>query len=264
MAGSMVYRQRVGDPDAPALRAFSEAMRTLQAISDNRGYNWIAGFHGAPGWFCWHHQQSPRTPLQARLFLPWHRAYLWWLEQALQDQVPGVSLPWWDWRRDRSVPRAYRARRGSGEPNPLASSRAVVPNADPPIRHRTRRQPGANPGSQLPTMDDVASVLDDTDFASFSDRLEQLHDDVHVWVGGDMRQVTTAAYDPLFFAHHCMIDRIWYLWQVRHGNGGVPNALLDLELIPFGKRFRDVLDVQALGYEYAATTVPIPAGGQHG
>jgi tyrosinase len=113
-------------------------------------------------------------------------------------------------------------------------------------------------------MDDVASVLDDTDFASFSDRLEQLHDDVHVWVGGDMRQVTTAAYDPLFFAHHCMIDRIWYLWQVRHGNGGVPNALLDLELIPFGKRFRDVLDVQALGYEYAATTVPIPAGGQHG
>ena len=104
-------------------------------------------------------------------------------------------------------------------------------------------------------------MLDDTDWASFSDRLEDFHDGVHGWVGGDMGDVTTAAYDPVFFAHHCMIDRVWYLWQVRHGNGGIPADLLDLELIPFGKRTSDVLDVQRLGYEYAASSTVVPVGG---
>ena len=70
--------------------------------------------------------------------------------------------------------------------------------------------------------------------------------------------MTTAAYDPIFFAHHCMIDRLWYLWQVRHGNGGIPQATLNLELIPFGKRVRDVLDTQTLGYEYAASATEVP------
>ena len=76
-----------------------------------------------------------------------------------------------------------------------------------------------------------------------------------------MTDPATAAFDPIFFAHHCMIDRIWYLWQVRHGNGGIPGDLLDLELIPFGKRVSDVLDVQALGYEYAQTATEVPIDG---
>jgi tyrosinase len=101
----------------------------------------------------------------------------------------------------------------------------------------------------------------DTDWASFSDRLESYHDDVHVWVGGDMTNITTAAFDPIFYAHHCMIDRIWYLWQVKHGNGGIPQALLNLPLEPFGKTFRDVLDVQALGYEYGSAATPINVAG---
>jgi tyrosinase len=58
-----------------------------------------------------------------------------------------------------------------------------------------------------------------------------------------------------------MIDRVWYLWQVEHGVRRIPRALLDLELIPFGKRVRDVLDVQELGYEYAVTATEIPIGG---
>ena len=57
-----------------------------------------------------------------------------------------------------------------------------------------------------------------------------------------MSDVTAAAFDPIFFAHHCMVDRLWYLWQVRHGNGGVPGDLLDLPLEPFGKTTREVLD----------------------
>jgi tyrosinase len=261
MAGSMVYRLPAGDSAAPHMAAFREALRQAESVLDNRGYNYIAGFHGAPGWYCWHHQYNPRTPLQARLFLPWHRAYLWWLEQALQDFVAGVSLPWWDWTATRDVPLAYVPRRTGGQANPLHSTRAWIPTARPPINQRTLRAPGSNPWARLPTAEEMAWLLEESDYASFHDRLENYHDNVHNWVGGTMRDVTIAAFDPLFFAHHCMIDRIWYLWQVRHGNGGIPWELLDLPLIPFGKLTRDVLDVQRLGYEYAASSTEVPLAG---
>jgi tyrosinase len=264
VVGSMVYRLPVGAPDQPHMAAFIKSMTAAEALSDNRGYNHVAGFHGAPNWYCWHHQASRRTPLQARLFLPWHRAYLYLLEQQLQDRVPGVAVPWWDWTSTARVPAAYAARRFDGHISPLSGTTARVPTANPPINHRTRRAPGRTPGAVLPTADRVMSLLDDTDWASFSDRLEDFHDHVHVWVGGDMQDVTTAAYDPLFFAHHCMIDRVWYLWQTRHGNGGIPSDLLDLPLIPFGQRFADVLDTQRLGYEYATSATPVPTGGDHG
>jgi tyrosinase len=269
MAGSMVYRLEVSDASAPHMKPFRAALGAAQGRRDNEGYNWIAGFHGAPGWYCWHHQINRRTPIQARVFLPWHRAYLWWLEQALQDRAPDlpanlrdadIALPWWDWTKVREIPDAYDAQQIDGKDNPLNGSRARVPDANPPIDHQTTRAPGANPRSRLPRRDEIrgeGGVLADTDWASFSDRLEDLHDAVHGWIGGDMRSVTTAAYDPIFFAHHCMIDRVWYLWQVKHGNGGIPRDLLDLELMPFGKRVRDVLDVQRLGYEYAKSATQI-------
>ena len=116
----------------------------------------------------------------------------------------------------------------------------------------------------LPTTAEIDNLLDDSDWASFSDRLEDFHDEVHVWVGGDMRDISVAAFDPVFWVHHCMIDRIWYLWQVKYGNGGFPGDLLDLPLQPFNKTPRDVLDVQRLGYEYAVTANTVPAGAPHG
>ncbi|MEM1299240.1 MAG: tyrosinase family protein [Pseudomonadota bacterium] len=97
-----------------------------------------------------------------------------------------------------------------------------------------------------------------TNWEEFSDTLQNLHDSVHVWVGGSMSDPAVASYDPIFHAHHCMIDRLWYLWQVKHGNGGIPEELLDLSLDPFPFTFRQVLNVQALGYEYAVTAAAIP------
>ncbi len=263
MAGSMVYRLRVADATVEHMVSFRNALAQAESISDNRGYNFIAGFHGAPDWWCWHHQISRRVATQARLFLPWHRAYLWHLEQTLQQLVqdPRVALPWWDWTVDQQVPAAYDAPEIDGTPNPLYRTHAIVTSANPPIDKDTARDPGGNPQAQLPSPDDVNGILDVGDWASFSDFLENFHDDVHGWVGGDMGDVTTAAYDPIFFAHHCMIDRVWSLWQDRNGNGNVPTELLDLPLQPFGKTFRDVLAVQSLGYEYAATATEIPVNG---
>jgi tyrosinase len=257
MAGSMRYRIRVGEPGSDSIKRFAAAMTRIQAIRDNRGFGHIAGFHGAPGWFCWHHQFSRRTDDRAQLFLPWHRAYLHRLELALNDgeSGDGVALPWWDWTRTRGVPDAYAAARIDGSGNPLRGFRIDL---GPPvnIRRTTQRSPG-NP-LWLPTSTELNASLNESDWSAFSDNLQNLHDRVHGWVGGDMGDVTTAGFDPIFYAHHCMIDRAWYLWQVRHGVNNIPSTLLDFVLDPFSVTVRDVLDTRALGYEYADQVQPLP------
>jgi tyrosinase-like protein len=42
-----------------------------------------------------------------------------------------------------------------------------------------------------------------------------LHNRVHVWVGGSMIPMTSPD-DPVFFLHHCNIDRIWAQWQQKY------------------------------------------------
>ena len=259
MTGSMKYRLRVGDYNSTHMTSFRNAMKQLQSIRDNRGYNHIAGFHGRPNWWCWHHQNSHGSDVQARLFLPWHRAYLWWLEQALQDINDTVALPWWDWTVQQGVPPAYDAAPSDGAANPLQEFEINFPVARnlPAINRYTNRSPGSNRFVSLPNYEDVNTTLAISDWPRFSDQLQIFHDNVHGWVGGDMGNTTYAAFDPIFYAHHCMIDRIWSLWQVKWGNGGVPNELRSMQLSPFGKTVEDVLDVQTLGYEYAAETIAI-------
>jgi tyrosinase len=58
------------------ITALRDAYAQMMAIRDNRGYGFLAGLHGTPGHWCWHHQHNDRSALQQRLFLPWHRAYL--------------------------------------------------------------------------------------------------------------------------------------------------------------------------------------------
>jgi tyrosinase len=73
--------------------------------------------------------------------------------------------------------------------------------------------------------------------------LESPHNSIHLAVGGfdvpgqgdkspipdangDMGENNTAAFDPIFFFHHCFVDRVFWLWQQLHG------ATEELEIIP--------------------------------
>lgn len=42
-----------------------------------------------------------------------------------------------------------------------------------------------------------------------------------------MGQIVYAAFDPIFWAHHCMIDPLWRIWQLRHPGALPPARLLD-------------------------------------
>jgi hypothetical protein len=56
-----------------------------------------------------------------------------------------------------------------------------------------------------------------------------------------------------------MIDRLWYLWQLRHGVENIPPSYMDRTLAPWDLRVRDVLDTRRLGYEYASSRIILPA-----
>ena len=57
-----------------------------------------------------------------------------------------------------------------------------------------------------------------------------------------------------------MIDRLWWLWQ-QNGNSNISTDLLDVVLQPFNFRVRDVLNINDLGYEYAAAQTNVATGG---
>src|SRR5690348_2612021 len=236
-AATLRFRRRVGSLSAGQLQILRSAFSAVLAINDERGYPYHAGIHGLPlpiG--C---DNAHGTPY----FLPWHRAYLYFFERALRDQVPEAMLTWWDWRTQQlganpGLPRAFRDRRVEGKPNPLFSApinRLALEQGRRQgmnVASRTQRDPGAGP-TALPTRDEVVKVLELSDFLDFSTQVEDLHNRVHVWVGGHMGLIPFAAYDPIFWAHHTMMDRLWRLWQLRHPNARPPLAILDQALPPF-------------------------------
>jgi tyrosinase len=252
------YRKNVAMLRDPQLATLRAAFTASIGVDDDRGWQYWAGLHGLPlPFYCQHH-----TPL----FLAWHRAYLYFFELSLKDFEPTVTLPWWDWTsawsQQTGVPLRYNDAAAGGEPNPLAGG---------PIDALAQQQGGAGspgqtsraPGSPagLPTAAQISELLGRGDFLDFQQQLESYHDAVHVWVGGTMAEIPFAAYDPLFFAHHTMIDRIWRLWQLRHPTAGVPGDLLAEALPPFNITVAQTIDVSGLGYDYASFSSRTIVGG---
>jgi tyrosinase len=131
-----------------------------------------------------------------------------------------------------------------------------VPLINGQPERRTTRNP-SDPGtlpSSASIYDDVNGIIALTDFRDFSNQLQGVHDGIHGWAGGDMGSIGTAAFDPVFWAHHAMIDRVWYQWQLRHGMNNIPPEYLDLALFP-GVTVQQVLDIHELGYDYATAAV---------
>ena len=244
------YRKSVDWLRGPQLEALRRAHTVSMRIQDERGFGYWAGLHGLPlPMYCEHHTD---------LFLPWHRAYLYFFELTLKDLEPTVSLPWWDWAGSLAhqwgVPAAYTEGFVDGTANPLTGGTISElarrqGESQRPVPVRTSRQP--DDPWRLPRRGLVEQILDLNDFLDFSQQIEQVHDDVHVWIGGTVAEIPYAAYDPIFWAHHSMIDRLWRLWQLRHPTAGVPRSLLRSALRPFPITVADTLSTTDLGYDYA-------------
>jgi tyrosinase len=262
-AGSVALRKSVFSLTASELGAYRQAVAMLMQRNDNKGYNFLAGIHGVPQQLCVHHQWH---------WMAWHRAYLYLFEQNLQDQVPGVTIPWWDWTSSdthtNGVPSAFSDdKTPDGSPNPLFKAQIEILNPSPSWPTETHRSPRGVDSPLLPTTEEVQTTLKipffDQDPTGFSEAFAGLHDNIHTWVGGEMGIVAWSAYDPIFWSHHCMVDRVWYLWQIQPTNAKFvwdPHLLSTPLAVP-GTTFTvaDVLDITKLGYGYATLEIAAAA-----
>ncbi len=262
MANGIVrYRKNIENFTAQELSDLRDAYQKMQAIAgtDNRSWIYWAEFHGFNGYDCWHHSRTGPGPttFPYNLFLPWHRAYLMYWEHVALDQNANFVFPWWDWTSTQShatgIPPAFSDPNVNGNPNPLAVG--PKPAMDGLPAGPTSRNPGTPDG--LPSDTDVSQVLALTEFTDFQAQLEDIHDQVHGWVGGDMGNISAAAFDPIFWSHHSNIDRLWYVWQNQNGNGNLPPDYLARVLVPWAYTVQDVLSISALGYDYAEGVVSV-------
>ncbi len=154
--------------------------------------------------------------VQEPYFLPWHRMYVCYFEEIIRAVLhdPAFSLPYWDY----SVPAGYpipKEFRMQNDPlwGPLfRPDRRSVVNAGQPIFNGIGSAANINPATTLTQ----ANYLPTGVVSGFNQTLDQgVHGSVHVFVGNSqgMGQVPWAANDPIFWMHHCNIDRIWASWN---------------------------------------------------
>ena len=236
------YRRNVNLLTPKQLAAFRSAWATSYTVDDDRGFAHHAGLHGLP--------LPIECPHGGELFLPWHRAYLYFFEMALREFEPSVTIPWWGWASGQ-LPDAYT---DPSPDNPLTAG-PIPPNAQLPGGPSETFRTGP---ADLPTSADVQAALALDDFLDFSETVRGLHNWVHGSIGGSMGSVANAAYDPIFWAHHSYVDRLWRLWQLRHSSVTLPPSLLGQALAPFPMTVQQTLSVTALGYDYARSTVSMP------
>jgi len=216
------------------------------------------GSDRVPGW-------AHRAPA----FFPWHREMLRHFEKDLQAIDPTVSLPYWDWTVDQSntaLPWTddFMGAMGADDrvtTGPLRSGVWVKKvmesgDSDPDLRRALGRTAFGAGATTLPTASDVSGALGETpydrsswgqgDNPSFRDRAEgwhgvgSIHNRVHLWVGGSMLP-STSPNDPIFFLHHCNIDRLLNLWQSEHpAEAYHPDPALG-ETGPLGHNLTDTL-----------------------
>ena len=195
----------VSDPIILSYHRAIAAMKALDA-SDPRSWVYQAAIHGTedtPERSAWNtcEHNSP-------YFWSWHRMYLYWFERIVRKMSndPGWALPYWNWSAStaRQIPAAFRD--GTSE------------------LFATDRNPLMNNGGALPaSMVDFRPSFSQRTFERANSGLEQgPHNNVHVQIGGLMGSTTTAGQDPIFFVHHCNVDRLWNLWLAQGGGRSNP------------------------------------------
>ncbi|MEP7124587.1 MAG: tyrosinase family protein [Byssovorax sp.] len=242
------HRKDVYDLTPAEVTALRHAFEKVAPIPDDRGYQHWAGIHGSPPpGYCQH-----GTPL----FAVWHRPYLYLFEKALQDQVPGVMLPYWDWGSTRAraegMPRiftdaTYVDGAGGVKPNPLLSSLIKFTGSTIP---ETFRDPGL-PGNLGTLAKQVLGAQKQKTYELYSPALENPHNGLHGWVSGTMGSVTYAAFDPIFWAHHANIDRLFAAWQAAHPSVRPIDSIYNAALPPFSLTVKQSWTTSMLGYDYA-------------
>ncbi len=248
-------RKDIGDmaEDDPALLTYAKAVNILKNLPNNDFRKWenLAKVHED---FCPHGNW---------FFLPWHRAYIQSFENIIREvtNTPDFALPYWDWTKDTQIPSAFWKA-------PLNDSTRQVTQND--------TVPSESTGVQV-----ISDVMKETKFELFGSTkpfnqtsidtrfqrsrgakslLEHTpHDDVHVWISGNMVTMLSPL-DPIFWLHHCNIDRLWADWNSKGNSNSGDSLWRDFTfkqnfISSKDKRYdvavKDLEDTLVLGYRYS-------------
>ncbi|HYC91801.1 MAG TPA: tyrosinase family protein [Thermoanaerobaculia bacterium] len=222
-------------------------------------------------------------------FIPWHRWYLLYYEEIVAAAVvklggpAGWALPYWNYSDAsnpdaRRLPPAFRAPTlPDGSPNPLRANIvrqrgndgeivAGPQHVDLSCLKEPRYQ--ADPTGGSPGFGGPKTAFNHGGGPVGAVELTP-HGSMHVRVGGWMGRFNTAGLDPLFWLHHCNIDRLWSVWTAMdptHTNpadsawSGMSFAFHDGTGAAVTKKIGDTIDTAALGYEYEDLSNPFEAG----
>lgn len=218
-------------------------------------------------------------------FLPWHRWYLWYFEEIVGATIVSLggpanwALPYWNYSDSsnpdaRKLPRAFIATTlPDGSANPLRveardfgnDGSAVGDDLDVALDCLTEPEYTADPAGGSPGFGGPETGFNHGG-GPFGALEGTPHGSMHVAVNGWLGAFNTAGLDPLFWLHHCNIDRLWVVWRNRDASFVDPTESNWLDMSfdyhdgagkAVSKKVRDTVDTTAIGYDYEDTSDPI-------
>ncbi|MDJ1137112.1 tyrosinase family protein [Streptomyces iconiensis] len=233
----------------PVLYWYARAVGEMKKKDRSASDSWLfqAFTHGVPkseGVRPTDPDEWRQCPHGNQYFLPWHRWHVYYFERIVrrvivkdlgQRDQAHWTLPYWNYAHldaafDPLLGGAQSAEEYRRIPLALRQERMRDPRGQEegpnPLYLKPHDANGRCRGAEPMTYDQVdpAAAMRERHFepvdrravSGFSAVLERWpHGNVHTAVGGLMGKVPTAGQDPVFWLHHCNIDRLWYAWLSR-------------------------------------------------
>lgn len=261
-------RKNANTPEAAKdLAALQVALDSMRKMDCSQTSSWY--YQGAMHWvptslpnnpFCESYHKSPgdlktawdnctHAPNSESNFLLWHRLYIAHFERIVRklSGYQDFALPYWGYTDttnvavNRRMPQIYQDKTKSL----YEVSRFDSLNNNYPVQ-----------GGILPALN-LTDLFENTDFLLFTSNIDTApHGAMHGYIGGGfndlsiynpiyqkptegglMGHVPSAAFDPIFWAHHSNIDRVWQQWT-NSPNGSLV-TLKDLQNQPWKYTFFD-------------------------
>lgn len=145
-------------------------------------------------------------------FLPWHRVFLWELEDALKRQNIFITVPYANWRAESIYSGA----------DSLLNDFLDMQNFSWNLIDARVNEPGTQVHA---SPEGIQELQDPTTFWNHFDpgnndyiskSFEMFHNGGHTNLQGDMGG-GEAPRDPFFYLHHAMVDKQWQSWEEENG-----------------------------------------------
>lgn len=205
----------------------------ITALIADGTYGKLVAIHGRMMQHRMHSMGFPGDVGRKR-FLPWHRAYLIKLEKELQKKEPDAFIPYWKWS-DGKIPSWISA---------FQPSVNVPGQGNVQVKRNVLSSPVA-PASASTSLLAIKTLFEFT-----SDLELGPHNKGHRDIGGPMATAYSPA-DPMFFMHHCQVDRLWSEWQALNPTKKSSLTGVDAIMDPWPDTVASLNSINLLGYRYA-------------